>query len=252
MEISRKTVDYLQTAIRWTLGIVFPPRCLGCRSHLPDHPLEYLCKTCERAIAINHGFECIECKAPVPLGITCRRCRPAAAIDQLLIATDFKDPLLQRIIKTYKYRYIHELSQPLSRILNQYITFLLQKKSYRIFSDNPIIVPVPLHSYRFNWRGFNQAETLATSLASTYQMISPPRVLVKKRYTNPQAQAENREARLAATEDLFACERPHIIEGRPVLLVDDVCTSGATLNACAKILKQHGAKNVYALVVARG
>ncbi len=252
IESPSQTVDYLKRLARWSLDMIFPPRCLGCRTYLFKYPMEYLCTKCESSISINHGFECIECKAPVSLGVPCLPCRQHTAIDQLLIATDFKDPLIQRLIKTYKYKFIPEISLPLGRIITQYITFLALKKSYRIFQDNPLIIPVPLHPYRLNWRGFNQSSILAKQLADSYQMEMNSDVLIRSRHTQPQATTENREARIMLTQDLFACSKPDIIEGRPILLIDDVCTSGATLNACAKILKQSGAKNVYALVVARG
>ncbi|MEK7589331.1 MAG: phosphoribosyltransferase family protein [Patescibacteria group bacterium] len=247
-----QTVDYSKKIFRWFFDLIFPPRCLGCRQYLNERPIEYLCKACGHTIKIKRSFECIECKAPSILGLPCPLCRRTAAIDQLLIAADFNDPLVERLIKTYKYKFIPEIALPLGRILTQYITFLNINKSYGIFRDNPLIMPVPLHPYRLHWRGFNQSGILAKQLANSYQMEWTDEVLMRKRRTPPQATAENREIRLANINGLFTCRQYHRIEGRPILLIDDVCTSGATLNGCAEILKRHGASSVCALVVARG
>jgi len=111
---------------------------------------------------------------------------------------------------------------------------------------------VPLHPYRQNWRGFNQSELLARSFANTFQMQSSDVGLIRTRKTAPQAHTDDKQQRAVNVAGIFFCPNPSVVAGRDIILIDDVCTSGATLNECARILKTAGGAKVTALVVARG
>jgi competence protein ComFC len=187
----------------------------------------------------------------VKMGVPCTTCAPFTAIDRLLIASTYQDRILKRLVINYKYKFVRELEISLGSILRKYIALLMHQHRFNLFSQSPIITAVPLHSYRQRWRGFNQAEVLAQGLAGTYQMDFLP-VLRKIKRTTPQAQLEGRDERLDHWEGVFICTDHGAIRGKDIILIDDICTTGATLDACAEVLKENGAKTVTALVVARG
>ncbi len=240
-------MNYPQKVKNWLLDLIFPIRCVGCGQF--GH---YLCQKCLNQIPLKPSFECVGCKQHVSLGHTCYLCRKENCLDQLLISADFKNTLIERTIKIFKFKFVAELSIPLSVLMKKYIRQLQKRNKFNIFSDNPILIPVPIHKLRKNWRGFNQSELLAKFLADNFQMEYSPDILVRTKNTVPQADIKERTERLENIQSAFSCLNPAKISGRSVLLIDDVCTTGATLNECAKILKHHGAKNIMALVVARG
>ncbi len=112
------------------------------------------------------------------------------------------------------------------------------------------LAPVPLHPSRERERGYNQASLLAHELGNLAGIPVARRALVRVRPTPPQVGAQNAAAREAAVAGAFRCDTPSL-RGRSVMLVDDVCTTGATLNACAAALLAGGVGEVRGLVVAR-
>ncbi len=115
---------------------------------------------------------------------------------------------------------------------------------------NILLLPVPLHKRRQRWRGFNQAEIIARPLAEYFGLDLSLELLVRRRYTRPQAKLEPAQRR-QSIKNSFVCRRQNLA-GKVILLIDDVATTGATLAECARILKSAGAKKVCGLVVARG
>lgn len=119
------------------------------------------------------------------------------------------------------------------------------------FYDAELVVPVPLSRRRFQERGFNQAEILAEILSKETGLPLDLSSFIRAKHTNLHRAAMDRRARELTVENSFDVTRPAFIEGRKLLLIDDVLTSGATVSACAKVLKKHGAAGVYVFTVAR-
>lgn len=126
---------------------------------------------------------------------------------------------------------------------------LMAQRAQRLHGLVDIVVPVPLHPRRVVERGFDQAALLAGPTARGLSIAHVPRALTRVRETPPQASLD-REARAANVAAAFRCPQPRRIEGRRVLLVDDVRTTGATLASCAEALGRAGARSVVALVLA--
>jgi len=173
-------------------------------------------------------------------------------MDQLLIVADYKNPLLEKSLKFFKYRFISDMERPLSVLMKRYLKWLTLDKKFNVFESNPLLVPIPLHPRRLNWRGFNQSELLAKDLADTFQMEMADDVIERTVNTIPQVDIKEREERLKNLNGIFEIKNGSRIVGREILLIDDVCTTGATLNECARALKANGASKVVALVIARG
>ena len=244
-------MNYPQLISNWFLDAIFPIRCLKCRKFLAKST-GYLCKKCIRTIPINKGFECLGCKRRVSLGKTCPTCRNNIHIDQLLIVSDYENDVIVKLIKTLKYRFIIEVMGPISYVIKKYIVWLSASKKFNLLAEKPVIIPVPLHPSRLNWRGFNQAELIACSIADILNCDICPDVIRRVRDKKPQAYIEGREQRLQNVKEIFKISDENKIKDETILLVDDVCTTGATLNECARVLKESGAKKVIGLVIARG
>lgn len=116
--------------------------------------------------------------------------------------------------------------------------------------DHDVIVPVPLHRERLRWRGFNQAVPLARALGAAGDRPVDPFALVRSRATPPQVGLDA-GSRRRNVRGAFVVRSADRIRGRRVLLVDDVMTTGATIDACARALRAAGARQVDALVLAR-
>jgi ComF family protein len=144
---------------------------------------------------------------------------------------------LRAIIHALKYDHRQSLGRPLAR--------LMARTADGLLCGVELVVPVPLHSGRRRARGFNQAEELAKHLGLPWRDV-----LRRSRATEPQADlpADRRQANV---KDAFAVRRRGSIDGLTVLLVDDVSTTGATLGACAEVLRSAGAREVRALTAAR-
>jgi ComF family protein len=172
----------------------------------------------------------------------CRR-RPPGAVEIARSAGDY-DGALREIIHAFKYDGRRSLSSPLGT--------LLREAGSDVLNDASCVVPVPLHPWRRFRRGFNQAADLAASLS-----IPVVHALWRRRLTAPQtglaAGARRRNVRGAFVISPLLRRRvlQTMIVDRVVVLVDDVRTTGATLDACAHVLRDAGAKQVRALTVAR-
>ena len=172
--------------------------------------------------------------------IPCSRCVSwTAEIDGIRSPFRFEGIVRQAIYKL-KYGNLRALAAPLAQMLYPYII------------ENPVpgdvLVPVPLHHKRLRERGYNQSALLSRKLSELTGLPLITDHLIRERDTHPQALTETASQRQSNVADAF-CSRE--LRDREVLLIDDVATSGATLNACAAALKAAGATSVWGLVLAR-
>jgi ComF family protein len=232
----------------FVLDMLFPLRCLGC-----DAKNVWICTACLHGIPIHTEQRCPTCLHRItPFGQTCFDCRDATSpmLDGLFAASPYHDSLLPYAIHTFKYRFIPGLSAP----LGDFLTEVVQRSALPL---PDLIIPVPLHRRRLRFRGFNQSELLARELS---QSLTPgleiplmSDILLRIRHTKPQMKTESREERLANLKNAFAMAegKKETIRGKYIWLVDDVATTGTTLEECAAVLKQHGAKRVFGVVLAQ-
>jgi ComF family protein len=185
---------------------------------------------------------CPKCGKPQPSGILCPGCVSRTAnIDGIRSPLKFNG-LAREAIHQFKYKNLRSLSRPLAALLNHY------------WQQEPVsaqvLVPVPLHPLRLRERGYNQSLLLAAELGKLLHLPVNSGSLVRTRYVLPQARTSSAEERRRNVKQAFAC-RNASLSGSRVLLIDDVATSGATLEACAVALKSAGAESVWGLVLAR-
>jgi ComF family protein len=149
---------------------------------------------------------------------------------------------MRQAIHQLKYQNLKTLAPPLAELLRDYLL------------TNPvpaeILVPVPLHRKRLRERGYNQSRLLARELGKLIDLPVVDDCLIRQRHAPPQARTSTAAERRSNTADAFVC-RDHRLRNKQVLLIDDVATSGATLDACAAALKAAGAASVWGLAMAR-
>jgi len=232
------------------LDLLFPRLCLGCEISLSDNNESHVCSACLAGIKMKNDFACAFCNSPVVAGTTCPFCRADHFLDRLFVATSYENPLVQKIIKTMKYRFVRSLADDMAGLMARYLERRFSL-GFNIDRGSTVVVPVPLHRRRLNWRGFNQAEIIGNGISS-YLKLNFQNLLVRIRNHVPQAQISDRQSRIANATGISKCMEPELVQGKTILLVDDVATTGSTLDDCARALKAAGAKEVIGFVFARG
>jgi competence protein ComFC len=185
---------------------------------------------------------CAKCGKPESSGGLCPSCWSSPPdIDGIRSVYRFEGTV-RKAIHHLKYYNLKILSKDFALILNQYIT--LNNLDYEI------IVPVPLHKRRLRQRGYNQSILLAKGLGKISNSTVNTESLIRVKDGVPQARTSGVQQRMRNVKNAFVC-RDGSIRGRKVLLIDDVCTSGATLESCSIALKNAGAAVVWGLTMAR-
>lgn len=219
------------------LDFLFPQRCIGC-----GREGNFICRSCRSELPGIMPPLCPRCGRPHPSGILCASCISwQAEIDGIRSPFRF-DGTIRQAVYQLKYKNLRALAEPLARLLNDYlITYPL---------PGEVLVPVPLHRKRLRERGYNQASLLARELSKLTGLPVVNDCLIKQRHTSSQARTSTVDERQRNVTGAFIC-RDYSLRGRQVMLIDDVATSGSTLNACATALKASGASSVWGLVLAR-
>ncbi|MCR4409390.1 MAG: ComF family protein [Candidatus Saccharicenans sp.] len=227
---------------------VFPSFCRLCGRTLEDPGQKIVCGHCLDRVEFHHGPVCPVCgrfyHQPAASGHLCGHCleRPEPFSRHRSLGP--YAGRLKEIILLFKYKEC----EALGRVLGQMAYDRLATDG--LFAGLDFIVPVPLHRKREKRRGFNQADLLGRALSDLSGVPLLPRVLIKVRYTPAQVslEAAERESNLRGA---FGVRKAGRIDGRTILLVDDVFTTGSTLRECAAELRRAGAREVRALTVAR-
>ena len=234
---------------RQALRFVLPVECLACGHSLSTDPVPFFCTACWQTIRPLQHPVCARCDQPFvsPEATTytpnhqCQHCQEQPPdFERAWTLFPYLSPLRDAIC-SFKYRGKHTLARPLARLM---ISALPQG------IDADVIIPVPLHPSRLRAREFNQSLLLADQLSHHLSRPVSATNLVRTAATDPQTTL-SRQARLRNLRNSFSIRRPQDLAGKRILLVDDVFTTGTTLNECAKALRKVGSGPVFALTLAR-
>ena len=234
---------------RQALRFVLPVECIACGHSLSTDPVPFFCSACWQTIRPLQHPVCARCDQPFvsPAATTytpnhqCQPCQEQPPDFQRAWTLFPYLPPLREAICSFKYRGKHTLAQPLARLMISVLPSGI---------DVDVIIPVPLHSTRLRAREFNQSLLLADQLSRHLVRPVSATNLVRIAATDPQTTL-TRQARLRNLRKAFEIRRPQELVGKRILLVDDVFTTGTTLNECAKALRKTGAGPIFALTLAR-
>jgi len=239
--------DTWKRAGRSALNFVYPPLCVGCRA-LVGEPGS-LCATCWQAVEFLDGPACECCGLPFELdpgpGTRCAACLAEPPVFDRARAVMRYDEGSKGPILALKHADRLDLIPGFTRWLD--------RAGRAMLDEIDVIVPVPLHPLRLWARRYNQSAELARALGRMTAKPVAPLALVRVRATPSQGEMPSAKARRRNMRGAFRVPagRSAAIEGKSVLLVDDVLTTGATVEACARALKRAGAANVHVLALAR-
>ena len=224
------------------LDLFFPKFCFSCRKEGT-----YLCEDCLATLEISENFFCL-CQKPKILAEPgkCSNCK-SKYLDGLYFALPFENNLLKGLIHKFKYEpYARELSETLALLILTHFQAAKKQPS----AENSVIVPVPSLLKKTRKRGFSPPQEIAKIISLALNIPLIPDCLVKTRGKADQVNLKRQE-RMLNVLGVFSVNKPEDVKNKTVLLVDDVYTTGATTEECAKILKQSGAEKVWGIAVAR-
>jgi ComF family protein len=219
------------------LDFLFPQKCLGCGKEG-----DLICRACERLLTRIVNPVCPRCGRPQASAILCPNCVEWRSSLTCIRAPLRFEGLTRQIVHQFKYQNLRSLTVPLATILKNY----LRKEPL----PAEIVMPVPLHPRRLRERGYNQSQLLARELSRLMNLPLFENELKRVKYIVPQARTRSVQERRENLKEAFQC-RVFSQPGKAVLLVDDVATSGATLDAGAKALLAAGSGPVFGLTLAR-
>ncbi len=219
------------------VDLLFPRCCVACGAEGA-----FLCAGCRTGLEPLDPPWCPRCGRPAADGRPCDACRGrGSSLAGIRSGFAYRGPIRQAVIQ-FKYRGVRAMSAELAALLHQRL------------QAHPVpftaIVPVPLFRDRLRERGYNQAALLARDLARLTGVPSLPNAITRTRSTPPQVRQPSRSRRLENLAGAFRGDQP-MAAGQELLLVDDVCTTGATLESCARALRDAGARSVWGLTLAR-
>ena len=233
--------------------LLFPRVCLVCSKEGA-----YICKKSRAALEPSSFPCCPVCARKLIEGRICRRCKKQSGIllSRFFTLFPYRNLHVRTLIMQAKYRptYAKELIEEGSRFLAQFLAYhkfhdyiLPHRVSQKIY-----LIPIPLHKKKLRSRSFNQAEVIARVIASEFSIPLKDDILLRARATRSQTEINPLERKLNILGAFRVKDSARTdICGKVIILVDDVYTSGSTINECARVLRKSGAKEVWGITLAK-
>lgn len=238
--------DPLYGVAQQALDLILPPRCFSCGVSVATQG--QLCATCWNGLNFITDPQCECCGLPFEYehleGLRCGSCQSRPPAYEQARAAFHYDDGSRSLILSFKHGDRTATAKALAQWMNRAVAPIIE--------DDMLIVPVPLHRWRLLKRRYNQSALLAQQIARDFECAYEPLLLYRKKATASQGglSASARRANVKQAFALYEKAKDRLM-GRSVLLVDDVLTTGATVEACADILKKAGARHVKVVTAAR-
>jgi competence protein ComFC len=227
------------------LDILFPKRCVGC-----GRVGKYVCFSCTKLLIPIPDNEtiCPVCEHAAFLGVTHPKCRGRYVPDGLTSLFRYSS-VSKKLIAAIKYGLVSDMTEEFVNTVfltshNMLMTVIRQHPEV-------LLIPIPLHVSKLRSRGFNQAEILGSRIAARFGILMDSGMLTRVQKTQTQVSMKDRKARLVNMKDAFRVNSKKLVRGQSFILFDDVFTTGATIRAATKTLKEAGAVFVWAVTIAR-
>lgn len=229
------------------LDFIFPPLCHICKSFIPDAGALHICHACRGELQMVTSPLCRICGIPF-IGAgddhACGKCLGDRPAFDAARAAMIHEGAVRHLLHAFKYENKTHLRRPLALLT-------MERLGDFISQEQPeLILPVPLHIERLRKRGFNQAVLLGELLSREWGIPMQRRALLRLRRTEPQVALSAVERRINV-KNAFGVAKGASLAGKGILLLDDVFTTGSTVDECARILKNNGAARIIVATVAR-
>ncbi len=218
------------------LDFIFPKKCVSCGRFGA-----YICFACTAKIEVIEHPVCPICQRQAIGGKTHPGCRTKFTLDGLVVGFRYRGPI-KLAISRIKYKWIWDIAYTVNDLLAERIWKFNIPQEF-------VLVPIPLHVRRKNWRGFNQAELICQILAKKFGCKTQN--LLKRQVETKTQVGLTREERKKNIKGAFTLNSSNV-RGKTIILVDDVYTTGATMGEACRLLKQSGARVVWGMAIALG
>jgi competence protein ComFC len=234
LNLTNPPLKTVQSIFSYFVDLVFPPACLHCQTIIsePANNLP-LCSICYSQL--------VQMSPDYPKTQILERLKPSF-VDQMWIAYEFNE-IIQSVIHNIKYRKMPNMGIRIGELCAKVLRPPFDPIKERSF------LPVPLHPIRQKERGYNQSKFITKGLINIHSGISSEHALIRNKNTISQTTL-NREERQENVHQAFEVRNGVDISGKTIILVDDLITTGATMNECARVLKENGAKRIICVAVA--
>jgi competence protein ComFC len=221
-----KVYSGLKYIKNFLLNILFPIKCLGC-----GEKDEIICDKCIASVKLAER----------------------ETEEKIHAVFDYRDPLIKKAIWELKYHHKRYLGEKLGELLYEYLIEDIADLRIEVSSRSIFVIPVPISNKKAKTRGYNQARSIARGFCNSQDkgiFELKNNIVFKKIDTLPQAKITNRSKRLENIKGVFEIKNKEIVKGRTIIIIDDVTTTGGTINETMKILKLSGAKKVIGFAIA--
>lgn len=215
----------IKSTYAYILDILLPQNCMGCKS--------------------NNFILCPKCITNIKKSKITANC-------DIYACFDYHDPIVKKIIWNLKYYNRFSLGQILGKELYTHLNKEIRKIQTENSNTSIYVIPVPLSNKRQKIRGYNQAEIIAHGFCACEKetFVLKNNLVIKTIETIPQARVHNKNRRLKNIHGAFKIKDPQIVKGKTIIIIDDVTTTGGTIEEIMKLLKKSGAKKVVGFAVA--
>jgi len=247
---NQSMIEYIKEGL---LNFIFPLDCKICEKPIRESKGYSICEDCFKTIELIERPYCIKCGKPlIPTvffkqnrKILCLDCKRKKYSFEFSRSTGVYDKVLKKCIHLFKYYGEKKLAKPLGKLM---VDSLVKNDEFKKKID--LIIPVPLHGNDLKKRGFNQSVLLGKVVGDYLSIPVGESVLIKKKITPFQVNLSKKERKKNILR-VFSVEKPEEIKGKNILILDDVFTTGATIEECAKELMKSRTKNIFVLTLAR-
>ncbi|MFH1245289.1 MAG: ComF family protein [Candidatus Omnitrophota bacterium] len=244
-----KLLLHISNGVKSFINLFYPLSCYICHAKLSPLKDMPLCDHCWQEIRLNPPPSCRKCGIHLPAfsqkeAHFCKKCQTSSYYFKKASSACIYEGIVKKCVHLFKYKRKLALAKPLSRLLVDFTYNFIDIKKI------DLIVPVPLHPKKFRQRQFNQARILAQAVSSAFAGRLEDKALVKIKDHPAQANLSQAK-RINNVQNSFRVKNLPAVKDKNILLIDDVLTTAATVNECAKVLWEAGAKTIEVLTLAR-